>query len=239
MSTAAPQRQGARRLLVPFLVTLPVLALLLGLGTWQVARLAWKTELIARIAAAEATPPVPLADPPQPLAKVEATGRFDHGREALLGLELRGTVLGARLVTPLLREAAPPVLVDRGWVPLGRDRPIARPEGPQRVTGWVRPGEAAGLTAARDDVAGRHFHTFDPAAIGAGLGLPSVAPYGLVALGEGSGLPDPARTLPRPTNNHLGYVITWYGTALALIGVFLVWARRRLKDGSPYAQPRL
>jgi surfeit locus 1 family protein len=239
MSATAPSRAGFRRLLVPTLVMLPVLALLLGLGTWQVARLAWKTDLIARIAAAEAAPPVPLADPPQPLAKVEATGRFDHGREALLGLELRGTVLGARLLTPLLRDDAPAVLVDRGWVPLRRDRPLARPEGEQRVTGWVRPAETAGFAAARDDIPGRHFHTFDPAAIGAALGLPAVAPYGLVALGDGPGLPEPARTLPRPTNNHLGYVITWYGTALALVGVFLVWARRRLKDGTPDAQPRL
>jgi surfeit locus 1 family protein len=45
-----------------------------------------------------------------------------------------------------------------------------------------------------------------------------------------TGLPDPARTLPRPTNSHLGYAITWYGLALSLLGVFAVWARRRLKD---------
>jgi len=55
-------------------------------------------------------------------------------------------------------------------------------------------------------------------------------PFGLVALGGGGALPDPARTLPRPSNNHLGYVITWYGLALSLLGVFGVWARRRLKE---------
>jgi surfeit locus 1 family protein len=46
-------------------------------------------------------------------------------------------------------------------------------------------------------------------------------------LGSGPGLPDPARTLPRPTNNHLGYVITWYGLALALVGVLGAFAFRR------------
>jgi surfeit locus 1 family protein len=45
-------------------------------------------------------------------------------------------------------------------------------------------------------------------------------------------LPQPAQTLPRPTNNHLGYVITWYGLAVALVGVFLVWLRRRLKENA-------
>lgn len=219
-----------RRLVVPLLVTLPVLALLVGLGTWQAGRLAWKTDLLARIAAAETGPAVPLAGRPDPFAKVEAAGRFDHAREALLGLELRGTTLGARLVTPLLRDDAPPLLVDRGWVPLDRSDALARPEGPVRVAGWIKPGERAGLFSAADDLPGRRFYTFDPEVIGRALGLPSVAPFGLVALGPQEGLPLPDRALPRPRNNHLGYAVTWYGTALALVGVFLVWARRRLKE---------
>src|SRR4051794_30144168 len=110
----------------PVLFALPVLAALLGLGTWQVQRLRWKTDLLTAIAAAEAAPPRPLGPAPQPYTKVVATGRFDHGREALLGIELRGTTLGAHLLTPLLREGAPPLLVDRGWVPLERDRAVER-----------------------------------------------------------------------------------------------------------------
>lgn len=222
--------RGPRRLLLPVLVTLPVLAVLLGLGTWQARRLAWKTDLLARIDAAEAGPAIPLAAQPGIFAKVEATGRFDHGREVLLGLEVRGTTLGARLLTPLLRDGAPPLLVDRGWVPLQRGVPIERPEGTVRVTGWIRPAEPAGLFSARDDVPGRHFHSLDPAVIGAAIGLPDLLPFALVALGEPHGLPEPDRALPRPANNHLGYAITWYGLAAALAGVFLVWARRRLKD---------
>ena len=224
---------GARRLLVPLLVTLPVLAVLLALGSWQARRLAWKTEILARIEAAEAGPAAPLGPAPTLFARVEAAGRFDHAREALVGLEVRGTTLGARLVTPLLRPAAEPLLVDRGWVPIERSRPVDHPVGEVRVTGWVRPAEPAGMFSARDDTAGRRFYSFDPAAIGAALGLPRVAPFLLVAIaptGDAPGLPEPARAVPRPSNNHLGYAITWYGLAAALVGVFLVWARRRLKD---------
>jgi surfeit locus 1 family protein len=221
---------GARRLLVPLLVTLPVLAILLALGTWQARRLAWKTEILARIEAAEARPAAPLGPAPALFARVEATGRFDHAREALVGLEVRGTTLGARLVTPLLRAGADPLLVDRGWVPIERSEPVDHPEAEVRVTGWVRPAEPAGVFSAAGDPAGRRFYSFDPAAIGAALGLPGVAPFLLVAIGESRGLPDPARAVPRPSNNHLGYAITWYGLAAALVGVFLAWARHRLKD---------
>lgn len=227
-----------RRLLVPTLVALPVLLVLLALGTWQVQRLHWKAGLLARIDAAEAGPALPLgAATPARYAKVAATGRFDHAREALLGLEVRGTVLGAHLLTPLLAEdGGPALLVDRGWVPLERGQPVARPEGVVSVTGYVRPGDEPGRFAARDDPAGRRFYSFVPAAIGRALDLPAVAPFGLVALAApdspADALPVAARTIPRPTNPHLGYAITWYGLAAALVGVFAAFAWRRLQETS-------
>ncbi|MDB5369008.1 MAG: SURF1-like protein [Roseomonas sp.] len=219
-----------RRLLFPTLALLPVLAILAGLGTWQVQRLRWKTDLLAQFAIAEAGPPIPLSDPPAPYAKVFADGHFLHEREAMLGVEVRGATLGAHLLTPLQREGRPPLLVDRGWVPM-EGGIIARPEGPVRVEGYIRPGETAGMMSATDDPARRRFYTFDPGAIGAAIGQPDLAPYGLVAMGPpATSLPQPAQHLPAPPNSHLGYAITWYGLALAALGVFIAWARLGLKE---------
>lgn len=152
----------------------------------------------------------------------------------MLGAEVRGTVLGGHLLTPLLRaEGAPPLLVDRGWVPFERAAAsIVRPEGEVAVLGYVRQGEERGLFAAIDDGPGRRFYTFDPDAIGQALGLASVAPFGLVALappggGPSGALPVPAQTLPRPNNPHLGYAITWYGLAVALVVVLGAFLLRR------------
>lgn len=219
----------SRRLLWPALAGLPVLIILLGLGSWQAERLVWKTEILARIAASEAAPPAPISDPPAPFAKLEAVGRFDHAREALLGVEIRANTMGARLIVPFLRDSGPPMLVDRGWVPLSGLAGLPRPEGAQHITGYIRFGEAAGRFAAQDDVAGRRFFRFDPVAIGPAIGIPSMAPYGLVLLGPPGGLPDPAQSLPRPRNNHLGYAITWFGLALSLVGVFVAFAWRERK----------
>jgi surfeit locus 1 family protein len=219
-----------RRLILPILCLLPVLAILVGLGTWQLQRLRWKTDLLAAFAIAEASPATPLSDPPAPYAKVFADGYFLHDREARFGVEVRGATLGTHLVTPLRREGAAPLLVDRGWVPI-EGGIIARPEGPVRVEGYIRPGETAGWTSATDDTANRRFYTFDPAAIGAAIALTDVAPYGLVELGPLTAhLPQPAQHMPQPSNSHLGYVITWYGLALAALGVFIAWARIRLKE---------
>ncbi|MCB4822397.1 SURF1 family protein [Roseicella aerolata] len=230
------------RRLLPVLAALPVLAILLGLGTWQVQRLHWKTDLLAAIAAAEAGPALPLDAGARPYAKVAATGRFDHDREALLGLQVRGTTLGAHLVTPLLRQDAPPLLVDRGWVPLERDRAIARPEGEVSVTGYLRPADERDWNSPRDDPAGRRFYLFDPVAIGRALDLPPPMPFGLVALAPpeapAAALPAAPRALPRPNNPHLGYAITWYGLAAALVGVLAAFMLRRPgQGGAPEKDP--
>jgi surfeit locus 1 family protein len=217
-----------------------VLALLCALGAWQVRRLHWKTDLLARIEASERGPPAPLGATAEPFAKVVATGRFDHAREALLGVEVRGTALGAHLLTPLLRPGQPPLLVDRGWVPLERDRPLHRPDGEVAVTGFVREPDRRDWLTPADDAPGRRFYLFDPEAIGAALGLAAPpAPFGLVALAPPdaprASLPEAARALPRPNNPHLGYAITWYGLAASLVGVFVAFARQRITTGDDSA----
>ena len=221
-----------RRLLWPAVMTCVMFLVLLGLGTWQVRRLAWKEGLLAQIAAAEAAPPVPLPAHPTPFAKVAITGRLLADRSALYAADVRdtpaGPALGAFLVEPLQRSGAEPVLVERGWVPLKPGGPVANPEGTVTVTGYVHPADTPGLFSAQDDVSGRHFYTLDPPVIGAALGLAHVAPFVLVAMGPPppGGLPIPAAHLPRPPNDHLQYAITWYGLAIASVVVFTVWARK-------------
>ena len=57
-----------RRLLIPALSTLAMLAVLIGLGTWQVQRLLWKRALVAAVEeldpATDNPDPEPDPDPP-------------------------------------------------------------------------------------------------------------------------------------------------------------------------------
>jgi surfeit locus 1 family protein len=223
-----------RPLLWPGVMAAVMLAVLIGLGTWQVERLHWKQGLLAQIARAEAAPAVPISADPEPFAKVHVTGRLRDDLSASYGAEVRdlpaGPQLGTQLIVPLERKIGDAVLVDRGWVPDVRPRGFALPGGEVTVEGYVRPGDTAGLFSAPDNPATRQFYTLDPAAIGAALGLGRVAPFVLVAVGSPppDHYPDPARHMPRPPNNHLSYAITWYGLAVALVVIFVVWARKAL-----------
>ena len=219
-----------RTLLVPALSTVVMLALLLTLGFWQLQRRDWKQDLLAQIDAAERAPAVPMPISPDPFAKVRLQGRLRTDLHALYGAEVRGDVLGAQLIMPLEREAAVPVLVDLGWVPNDDMSRLRLPVG--GVDGFVRPAEHAGLFSGTDSPAKRLFYTLDPGPIGASLGLERVAPFTLVAIGDvpRGVFPEPAHALPRPPDNHLQYALTWFGFAVTLSVIFVLYARKALRQ---------
>lgn len=215
------------------------LALLLALGTWQAQRLRWKLDLIAAAEAAQARPPAPaaevLAGPEPEFRRVFADC---PGLDSAPFIELQSIHQGrpgVRLISacPLPAPAGGTVLVDRGFV---ADEISARPAeraatadaAPLRVTGVLRaPGPGNPFAGAAD---GRRFLARDIPAMAAALGAPDPAPLFLMA--ETSTNPawralQPAVPPPSFSNNHLGYAITWYGLAAALLGVYVALLRRR------------
>ena len=215
-----------RRLLLPAISTAVMLAILIGLGVWQLERMAWKQGLLDQIAQAEAQPAIDLPVTPPAFAKIRAVGNFRDDLWSLYGAQGRdtpqATIMGGQLLGVLDRPSGA-VLVDLGWVPTAATHP--KP-GPAIVEGFIRPLEHPGLFAATDDVRTRRFYTLNPEAIGAALGV-KLAPFTVVAIGP-PGMPDPSRVLPRPPNDHFGYALTWFSFAAILAIIFALHARRTL-----------
>ncbi len=231
------ERDRLGRLVGPALSTLFLLAVLIGLGVWQVERLGWKNRLLAAMDQAEERAPVQLSASPRPFEKVVVAGRW-LTPVARYGAEVRDTSVGPRmgsqLVAALSRPGSPAVLVLLGWVVDGVS--VDLPSSEVGVVGYVRPLEHQGWLSAGDDTRTARFFTLDPVAIGKALGV-DVEPFTVVALrartakAVESGLePIPAEQLPRPLNNHLSYAATWFGLAVTLLAVFGVWVRRQLSE---------
>ncbi len=218
-----------KKLLVPAVSTVVMLALLIGLGVWQLQRRDWKHGLLEQIAAAERNPAIAFTNDLPPFAKVRVAGMLRTDLLVRYGTEVRADTLGSHVVVPLLRDGAAPILVDLGWAPDQPRDPMVFPQG--AVEGYLRPAEHAGTFSAKDDPAKRLFYTLDPAPIGAALGLPKVAPVTLVAMGPSvlGRFPDPVQTLPRPPDNHLQYAFTWFGFAVTLLIIFVLYARKTLR----------
>jgi len=213
---------------MPALSTVVMLVVLIGLGLWQLNRMAWKQGLLDQIALAEAQSAIDLPETPAAFAKIRLTGVFREDLWSLYGAQGRDTVrstqMGAQLLGVMDLASGGAVLVALGWVPGLNVHPAA---GPATIEGFIRPAEPAGLFAARDDLRTRRFYSLDPATIGAALGV-KLAPYTVIAIGP-AGLPDPARSLPRPANNHFGYALTWFSFAVILIVIFTLHARKTLR----------
>lgn len=243
-------RGAWRDLVAPGLAALIALAILLGLGTWQVERRAWKEDLIARLIrqtkAEPVAPPkaaewVPVRDE---FRHVRVSGRFLNDKETLVhGLapgETPGRALqGYYVLTPLVRDDGSVVMVNRGFVPTElkaqADRRDGLIEGPTTVTGILRASEARGLFVPEPDPTRGEWFNRDIAGIAAARGLSDVAPY----LIEADSTPGQT-TWPRGgqlrvdlPNNHLQYAFTWFGLAGCLIAVFSAFAWRRLHETDP------
>lgn len=95
-----------------------------ALGTWQVQRLGWKSELIAKFEDRLIRDPLPLPPHIDPDAihdfdyrRVRAVGTFRHDQEMLVGPRMRDGQDGYMVVTPLERgQGESTVLVNRGWI---------------------------------------------------------------------------------------------------------------------------
>lgn len=241
-------RSGAwRSLIAPGLASLLALSILLGLGVWQIERKAWKEDLIARIvreSKAEPTAPPPGAawDPQRDeFHHVRMSGHFLNDKETLVhGLapgETPGRALqGYYVITPFIRDDGGTVLVNRGFVPTELkaqgDRTSGLIEGETTVTGILRASEPRTMfVPAPDPVRGGWFNR-DVAGIAAARGLGDVAPY-LVeadAVAGQTSWPRGGQLRVDLPNNHLQYAFTWFGIAACLVGVFGVFAWRRLHE---------
>jgi surfeit locus 1 family protein len=235
---------GFRPALGPTLFTLPALLVLLALGTWQLERLAWKRDLIARLetrvaAAPVALPAGPLAPEEWEYRRVSVEGRFLHeGELHLLAHNPRGS-LGYQVITPLERaDGGGFVLVNRGWVPTANKDPATR--GPGQVAGTVKVGGVVRKSWRRgwfvpDNEPGRNLWFFAdvPAMLAqAGLSGPPLFVEADAAPNPG-GLPVGGQTRLDIPNNHLQYALTWYGFAVALVVIYVLWHRRRAARSAP------
>lgn len=218
-----------RRLLWPALTTAIMLAITVGLGVWQLQRLAWKTALLAAISQGEASPATPLPANPEPFHRYIVTGRF-AANQARYGVDVRqsaaGPVMGEQVIGALLRPGQSTLMIDRGWAP---DDAIAMPPpGIVAVSGYLRLPEYTPWMGAKDDPLTLHFYALDPKAIAASLGFVGVAPFTLVVIGPAGEQPEPVQSMPQPPNDHLSYAVTWFSLSGALVVVFIAYVRQAI-----------
>jgi surfeit locus 1 family protein len=226
----------------------------LGLGTWQIQRKHWKETMIVQLEQRLAAAPVALPRPGKwgeldqqsdEFRPVELSAEFMPGAEALVyagSSTLRGDASGPGywVFAPARPAAGGLVLVNRGFVPEGRQDPRTRSAGELTgsvdMIGVLRWPEMRGLFTPADRPGGNLWFVRDPVAIAVAKGWPPVAPFyvELEAPEPPGGLPHPSRLTVSLRNEHLQYAFTWYGLALVVAVMFGLWLRHRGRETNPF-----
>ena len=214
-----------RRILFLLLIGLAGTATLVWLGVWQLQRLAWKQDMLARIDSRIAAAPVELPDDPTPetagFLPVRVTGEILDG-EILVLASMKQVGPGYRVIAPL-RVGGRTVLIDRGFTTTEFEDAL-RSTGSFEVTGNLHwPDEVDGFTPDPDEAAGLWFAR-DVPSIAAALGT---EPVMIIAA-----TPTDPTILPLPVdssgipNDHLQYAITWFLLAAVWVVMTYFFARR-------------
>jgi surfeit locus 1 family protein len=239
------EADGRRFAAVPAIAAAAGIAILIGLGVWQLQRLHWKEGILAQIAALQSAPPAPLA----PLLERAAKGAdIDYHRVEAACPELEHTRVlrlyavgdsgaGYRVITacPIASGPFRSILVDRGFITPdvnvasmpARPMPIDQP-----IVGILRKGDRPNFVTPPNQPAQNLWYWRDISTMARTLGASDPAPSFLMLESPAppSGGPTPQALPSDIPNNHLQYAITWFGLAAALAGVYLasLWTKGRL-----------
>ena len=239
-------------------VALAALVVLIGLGNWQVRRLAWKEDLLATMEARRAAEPLSLdavlsivGSAPSIDGSGTGAGRLDYRRvraegafepeEALVYSTDRGTV-GWQVLQPLRLPDGRALIVNRGFVPdaVVNDASWRGEDvGPVAVEGLARDPLREKPNRFVPDNRDGEFYWKEFDAIRADLGLlpgetvPMILDAGPTPPGM---LPVGGQTIVSLPNNHFGYAVTWYGIAVALVGVVIALVASRVRRARPPAR---
>jgi surfeit locus 1 family protein len=235
-------------LLTISICTALALAILVGVGFWQLKRLAWKEGLIAQINEQISAAPVSLETVEEEFfkgrnvrfRKVVISGTYEHEKELHLYSILKGRQ-GWRVITPLRFGDNRVVLVDRGFVPeenkLTNGRKDGLPIGTVEISGNIRTHlEGKGYFTPPNQPQINKWFWYSVTNMLAAVTdkMNRNASLFFIQLDQPDHQtvwPKVVKVSPKLTNNHFGYALTWFALAITLAGVYaayvFAWRRRR------------
>lgn len=215
---------------ITIILSIAVLSLFVGLGTWQVQRLQWKESVLAQIDARIAADPVSLPEAPDKsrdtYLPVVVSGQMGETTLRVL-VSTKQAGAGYRLISALETDGGP-ILIDRGFIRVADEMPPV-PSGPVVIEGNLHWPDDRRSSTPENDVAGNTWFARDLDQMAETLGTRPI----LVIIRQMT--PTEPRVLPLPItsegvpNRHLEYAGTWFLLALtwSVMTGTLLWRMKR------------
>ncbi|MCW9033067.1 MAG: SURF1 family protein [Alphaproteobacteria bacterium] len=225
------------------LVTVFLLVILCGLGSWQLINYNWQDKVITFSSERLQKEPVPLKDDmgrPWEYAFniVKVKGTFLHDKELFVTSKVHEGKLGFDLITPLKLETGTILFVDRGWIPLDKkeasERELSRQNGMVEVVGAVMAPAHRGLFRPANDPLNGKWYGVDPRLMAQSLSIEKFRPFYLQAgpFPNPGGLPIGGYTPFQKSDRSLIFAIAWFVMAFGVLIVIAERVRRHYRANS-------
>lgn len=226
--------------LIPTLVTLMFLYVLIALGTWQLDRAAYKSNIQNLInerkdLLATNLQLVPTNTDERLFLPVKLDGVFDDRHQILLDNRVVNQRAGYDVYTPFIRDNAPALLVNRGWIKQGRTRQdipdINIDHCSTGIEGILTKPPSHGLILSENSNQYQQWPAvaqfIDLDEIESALGYPLYPMILLLDKDHASVLHREPIAFKMNSAKHLGYAFQWFGLATALVIIYFVVNTKR------------
>jgi surfeit locus 1 family protein len=214
---------------IPLIFTAFSFVILMAMGSWQVQRLQWKTNLMNQIQTNLAKPPLAIENAPEEYRLMTLTGTYDFANEmTVIGRPMNGKP-GVHIITPM-KIADKTILINRGWAKY--DAPYTKPAGEVTVTGIIRSTTKRNFLSRHitmDNIPAQNMWFYvDLPAMHQHIKTPQQQFY-VEATGKitTNSYPYTIEAKINLYNEHLSYAITWYSLAIALLIIYYFRFHRR------------
>lgn len=214
-------------------------AILCTLGTWQVQRLFWKQDVLAKLEAeyVRDASQIPLsaddfkesAEDSNEIVFTRGTisGHYLNDKAVKISPKVFEKEIGVHLVTPFELEGGKAVvLVNRGWMPLDHNSADVREvTGQVKLVGMIRSAPQANIFTPANVPEKYQWYIVNVAEIAKAGSLEGVLPkiFYLEELENMHGIyPLVQSGRPEIANNHGQYAVFWFSMALVLVAVFVL-----------------
>ncbi len=214
------------------LLSLLAFTILIGLGTWQVQRLQWKTALLADISTRMEKPPVPLPeklDTPEDwkYRRVTMAGHYLYDHEFLVKPRTLDGVNGYHMLVPFARLSGGIVMVNRGWISDELMSKANRPAGTVQMEGIVQLPQKNYFTPENNPPK-NDWYWPDVKAMGAAAQFRNVAPVLVIVSAAKPGVyPMGGKVELNIPNDHKQYAIFWFLMAAISQVIFILRFRQQ------------
>jgi len=173
--------------------------------------------------------------------KVEATGRYDSLNEILIDNIINNGKAGYHVLTPfILKEDNSVIMVNRGWIPLGRDRQklpeLRSPQEQLKIHGIIAPHRSQPpLILGQLDIKTKVWLYFDKMVFEKKIGTTILPVVILLNKNDKYGYVREWPKYKEKVGMHIGYAIQWYVFAIIVLATYLGvnFKRRQTNDRKP------